>query len=93
MNMEPVIAISRPKGSLDVTRCANGDADGSIVMETILKQIVVVTNRRDTTNIEDNVLGRGNMCRCQMALDGISGVVLEKAQAVGVDVGHLTDVE
>lgn len=91
--MEPVIAISRPEGALDVARCADSDADGSIVMEAILKQIVVVTNRRDTTNIEDNVLGRRNMCRCQMALDGISSVMLEETYAIGVDVGYLTDVE
>ena len=93
MDMKPVITIPGPEGTLDVTRCTDSDADGSVVMEGILKEIVIVPDCRDTTNIKNNILSRRNISSRQMALNGISGVMLEKTQAVGVDVGDLTDVE
>ena len=93
VDMEPIVSITRPESALDIPRSADGDGYGTVIVERVVEEVVIVADSRDGSNHKGNVLCGGDVGRCEMTLDGIARVVLKETQAVWVDVSRLANVK
>lgn len=88
-----IILVVSVVSSLDVTRGADLDFDGTVKHEDIVEEVVVVADGGDGTDNELNVLGDRGVLAGSVARDGETSILLEHTDGVGIGSGVTILVE
>lgn len=84
-------------GRLEIAGSADLNLDGAVNVESIVEEVVVVTNGGDGAGMESRALDGGNVgetvgvatAAISVTGNGVSGVRLEEADTLGVDIGDI----
>jgi hypothetical protein len=93
MDLEAIIPIMCPICTLNVFRRTNNDLDCSIKIELIRELIIVIANSSNASKNEHDVSGNTDVVRGRVSLDGIVFLKLKQANAIGMSLCCLLDIE
>ena len=89
MEVEAIVVpgVCSPERGLNISRRADSNVNRTIEVELVVEDIIIITNCGGTADNECNILSHANICKGQMALEGIAGVEFEHAKAAWMDMG------
>lgn len=85
VDLEAIVLVIGVEGTLNEAGGPDVDGDGTVQPEVVRSHVVVVSGRRYSAEREHDVLGDAGVASARVSLDGVAGIGLEQADAVGSD--------